>query len=75
MTDDERRAEGADETIEDLDAPAEALDEVAGGVIACKLPTQAQCPSPTCNQQTFCLPGTGQNCSKPTCHFTAIAIQ
>lgn len=74
MTDDERRAEGADETIEDLDAPAEALDDVAGG-IACKLPTGGQCPSPTCNQLTWCLPGTGQNCSKPTCKQTAIAFE
>jgi hypothetical protein len=31
MTEDERKEEGAEEAVEDLEAPAEAQDDVAGG--------------------------------------------
>lgn len=41
MTDEERQREGAEEPIEDLEAPAEAQADVAGGGMACR-------PSPTC---------------------------
>ena len=32
MTDEEPRKEGADEAIEDLEAPADELEDVAGGL-------------------------------------------
>lgn len=38
MTDDERRTEGAEEAIEDLEAPADAQSDVKGGG-ACIQPT------------------------------------
>ena len=31
MTDDERREEGTEEQVEDLEAPADVQDDVAGG--------------------------------------------
>ncbi len=39
MTDEERKEEGAEEAIEDLEAPAAAQEDVAGGKIQCKTPT------------------------------------
>ena len=57
MTDDERKDELAEETIEDLEAPAAAQDDVAGGV--------TKCATPTCGGDstvsTFCR---GVTCSK-----------
>jgi hypothetical protein len=43
MTDEERKREGAEEEIEDLEAPAAAQEDVAGGGMACH-------PSPTCGR-------------------------
>lgn len=46
MTEEERREEGGEEQIEDLDAPAESQADVAGGA-----PTQGKCcisPSMRC---------------------------
>ena len=35
MTDEERKDEAAEDTIEDLDAPADQQEDVAGGGMAC----------------------------------------
>ncbi len=55
MTEEERSAEGVEEAIEDLEAPADAQENVAGGVIKCVPPTCAGdsdistfCRTPTC---------------------------
>ena len=57
MSDEELGAEGAGEAIEDLEAPAAAQDDVAGGV--------TKCATPTCGGDstvsTFCQ---GVTCSK-----------
>jgi hypothetical protein len=57
MTDEERNAEGAGESIEDLEAPAAAQDDVAGGVTKCATPTcggdssvSTFCHMPTCSK-------------------------
>jgi hypothetical protein len=59
MTDDERREEGAEEAIEDLEAPAESLEDVAGG--------RGKCMAPSCL-------GSGSkvvvNCEGGTCKAT-----
>lgn len=77
MTDEPSVDEGAEETLEDLEAPADRMADVAGGMCpgntACKLPTEA-CPAPTCTGQTYCLPGTVQGCQKPTCLLTNVKI-
>jgi hypothetical protein len=57
MTDEERNAEGAEESIEDLEAPAEAQGDVAGGVVKCATPT---CGGDS-TVSTFCQ---GITCSK-----------
>jgi hypothetical protein len=44
MTDQEKNQEGAEESIEDLEAPAEAQGDVAGG----KCSVTLQCRTPTC---------------------------
>jgi hypothetical protein len=44
MTDQEKNQEGAEESIEDLEAPAEAQGDVAGGKCAATM----QCIRPTC---------------------------
>ncbi len=74
MTDEERQDEGAEEAIEDLEAPAAAQDDVAGGVIACNLPTKG-CSNPTCTSQTWCKPGTHQGCDMPTCGASIVHVQ
>jgi|SoimicmetaTmtLPC_FD_contig_31_16070053_length_332_multi_3_in_0_out_0_1 hypothetical protein len=51
---DEERAEGAEDAIEDLEAPAAALGDVAGGF----------CAKPTCLKNT----GVQVFCARPTCH-------
>jgi hypothetical protein len=56
--------EGAEETIEDLEAPA------VSDFIVCNLPTTKRCKPPTCVTSTYCKPGTGIDCSKPTCSAT-----
>jgi hypothetical protein len=57
MTDEQREHEGAEEAIEDLEAPAAAQDDVAGG---------AACDSPSCNYTVLCLGGTCK-LTKTTC--------
>ena len=54
MTDEERNDEGAEEAIEDLDAPADAQDDVAGGAAPiCAKP-------PSCPRNTLgCTDDTG----------------
>ncbi len=55
MTDDERSEEAAEELIEDLDAPAAAQDDVAGG--RCLDNTQRECIGATCDLTEFkCAP-------------------
>jgi hypothetical protein len=57
MTDEERTNEAAGETVEDLEAPAAAQRDVAGG----------NCASPTCLKSTKIE----VFCDQPTCHDTA----
>jgi hypothetical protein len=56
MTDEQRREEGADEQIEDLDAPAESQEDVAGGKgRQCVVPT-LRCAVPTCQDtKAMCM--------------------
>jgi hypothetical protein len=56
MTDDERRAEGLEEPIEDLEAPAAAQGDVAGG----------NCATPTCLGTRIRV-----FCDLPTCRVSA----
>ncbi len=75
MTDDQLREEGAEEEIEDLEAPAAAQSEVAGGrVIKCHLPTKANCQNPTCTGVTYCK-GTRQQCVPGTCDVSLVMVQ
>lgn len=46
MTDEERSDEGGEEAVEDLEAPAAAQEDVAGGA-GCGRPS-LDCASPTC---------------------------
>ena len=73
MTDEERQDEGVEETIVDLEAPETSWEDVVGGM-PCQLPTKV-CSDPTCTGQTYCKPGTKQNCAKPTCQVTAVWVQ
>lgn len=57
MTDEERSAEGTGESIEDLEAPADAQADVEGGVTKCVYPT---CGGDSA-VSTFCQ---GVTCSK-----------
>jgi hypothetical protein len=53
MTDEQRSDEGAEEAIEDLEAPAEAQGDVAGGAIPktyCVVPSEG----PMCGPNTKC---------------------
>jgi hypothetical protein len=54
MTDEERKEEGAEESIEDLEAPAGAQDDVAGG---------AGCQGGSCGRPSLV-------CSSATCVVT-----
>ena len=72
MTDDEHKQEGAEEPIEDLEAPAAVWADVAGGIV-CRLPTHG-CSNPTCTGQTWCKPGTVQACDLPTCQVTVAKV-
>ncbi len=56
MTEEEREDEGAEEAIEDLEAPAQAQDDVAGGAGAC--PNKLSCVTPS------------MRCAAPTCKDT-----
>jgi hypothetical protein len=59
MTEEERKQEGADESIEDLEAPAAAIADVAGGV-------GTACSKPTCLNQS----SVSTFCQGITCGFT-----
>ncbi len=54
MTEEEREDEGTEEAIEDLEAPAQAQDDVAGG---------AGCVGPTCGKPSL-------RCESGTCVVT-----
>ena len=70
MTDEERSGEGAEDAIEDLEAPATAQSDVAGGLGPCR-PTNACAPVNTV--VTHCdLPT--QFCSAPTCTITTVMV-
>lgn len=64
MTDDDHSEEGAEEAIEDLEAPASAQGAVAGGVVASRCPEKGGvstiCVGGTCTPPSaiLCLPGT-----------------
>ena len=78
MTDDVGSGEGAEEAIEDLEAPAASWGEVAGGrsncpAPSCALPTSG-CSNPTCSA-TWCKPGTVQGCTQPTCGISVVLVQ
>ena len=51
MTEEERNAEGAEESVEDLQAPAAAQEDVAGGAGNCGTPTCGK-PSIRCEGNT-----------------------
>ena len=57
MTDQEKHDEGAEEAIEDLEAPADAQGDVAGGAAA-KCPvagvTTVRCAPPSCTGVSHC---------------------
>jgi hypothetical protein len=56
MTDEERRREGAEEPIEDLEAPAAAQGDVVGGGMACH-------PAGTCGRPSVvCAPDQPGSC-------------
>ncbi|HXD57091.1 MAG TPA: hypothetical protein VN606_04200 [Thermoleophilaceae bacterium] len=57
MTDEQKREEGAEEAIEDLEAPAQAQEDVAGG---------KACTVPSCSYTVLCLGGTCKF-TKTTC--------
>jgi hypothetical protein len=55
MTDEEQRQEGAEERVEDLDAPAGSQQDVAGGRAQCVSPT-LRCAVPTCvDTKAMCM--------------------
>ena len=51
VTEDERSSEGSEEVVEDLEAPAAAQDDVAGGAMGCILPS---CISKASDRITLC---------------------
>ena len=51
MTDEEREREGAEERIEDLEAPADAQQDVAGGGMACHPAGTCGRPSAVCDPE------------------------
>ena len=65
MTDEERKQEGAEEEIEDLEAPAETQNDVAGGLDARK-----GCKA----TKKYCAPAAPQSkaCLTPTCVKTIV---
>jgi hypothetical protein len=66
MTDDERKQEGLDEAIEDLEAPAVEQGDVAGGKELCASPT---CVARDTSISTFCAAGKtcAGTCTRGTC--------
>ena len=67
MTDEQRNEEGAEEAIEDLEAPAEAQGDVAGGA----------CPVATCfSPSNICRkPSVWDECKAPSCAKSEIVIK
>jgi hypothetical protein len=72
MTDEQRSEEGAEEAIEDLEAPAAAQSDVAGGRIVGGCPEVGTCfsPSKICQK-----PSTGDLCQVPSCKATEIVAK
>lgn len=71
MTDEDRPshgAEGGEEAIEDLEAPAAAQRDVAGGFGSCR-PTNRCAPADTV---VHCPEGVTQFCIDPTCKVTKV---
>jgi hypothetical protein len=68
MTDDERRDEGAEEAIEDLEAPATSQGDVVGGIGPCR-PTNNCKPVHTV---VNCPDKITQGCREPTCNVTEV---
>jgi hypothetical protein len=71
VTDEHRSDEGAEEAVEDLEAPAEALSDVKGGLEGCigtcagATKVVVECQAPTCTQNT----------QPPDCHInTAVVV-
>ncbi|HEY2600447.1 MAG TPA: hypothetical protein VGI67_02750 [Thermoleophilaceae bacterium] len=60
MTDEERQDEAAEEEIEDLEAPAAAQEDVAGGANECIFPS---CHNPNTRLVVMCRP---PSCSDTT---------
>jgi hypothetical protein len=48
VTEEERSEEGTEDAIEDLEAPAEKKEDVAGGRGCTPRPSRIECGSPTC---------------------------
>jgi hypothetical protein len=70
MTEEERGSEGAEETIEDLEAPAASQAGVAGGVKGCIEPS---CYDPDTRVALLCAPPTCK-VTKSGCSFDTSAI-
>jgi hypothetical protein len=69
MTDEQFSPEGGEEAIEDLEAPAAAQADVAGGIGPCR-------PTNQCRENTLvknCVKPT-QFCEPPTCNVTMVHI-
>ncbi|HEY1833680.1 MAG TPA: hypothetical protein VGG08_04525 [Solirubrobacteraceae bacterium] len=70
MTEEEHSHEGDGEEIEDLEAPAEAAEDVAGGI--CTNATNACRPA---GSVVHCPYGVTQLCDAPTCKVTTVMEQ
>jgi hypothetical protein len=64
VTEHERKEEGSEEVIEDLEAPAAAQDDVAGGAMGCIPPS---CIAKASDRITLC--------DEPTCTATKSACE
>ncbi|HEX4034788.1 MAG TPA: hypothetical protein VHX66_10120 [Solirubrobacteraceae bacterium] len=76
MTDGERNEEGAEEALEDLEAPAESAADVAGGI--CPQATGVCRPTNRCspvNTMIHCSPPTQLCPTGYTCELTQVAEQ
>jgi hypothetical protein len=70
MTDEEFSPEGGEEAIEDLEAPAAAQADVAGGIGPCRPTNQCQ---PVNTLVHHCRLPT-QLCTPPTCNLTMVQL-
>jgi hypothetical protein len=68
MADEEFSPEGGEEAIEDLEAPAAAQADVAGGIGPCRPTNQCQ----PVNTVVHCPDAITQLCDRPTCRVTAV---